>query len=152
MNDNSNLNEKDFLETAWNYFSLHSNQRIQLLNFYIVIESLFVTGMFAIVQMENSNLLINICVCLAVILFSFVFWSLDVRTKKLIKHSENAFKFIEEKYKGTIEEKLLLFTTEFKNTSEKSFLNFTYSKMFNVTYLFFTAIGIGGLIFSVFYL
>ena len=148
MND-QNLTEKDFLDIIWNYFSLHSSQRIQLLNFYIVLESLFVTGIFALFQLNQDYFPLKIIGSIAIIFFSFIFWRLDVRTKNMIKIAEEAMKSIEDKYKRSFKESILIFSFESKNSHDfKGKLFFTYTKLFNLTFIFFALIGVLSIFFS----
>ena len=35
------MEKRDFVEMLWKYFELHSSQRMQMMNFYIILESLF---------------------------------------------------------------------------------------------------------------
>ena len=37
MQTNNELSENDFVKILWDYFAIHANQRIQMLNFYIVL-------------------------------------------------------------------------------------------------------------------
>lgn len=39
------LTESEFFKMVWDYFVIHANQRMQILNFYIVLETFFITGL-----------------------------------------------------------------------------------------------------------
>lgn len=47
------MEKRDFVEMLWKYFELHSSQRMQMMNFYIILESLFFTGLFALFKEQN---------------------------------------------------------------------------------------------------
>jgi len=150
MNDKHDLTEKDFLVVLWNYFSLHSSQRTTLLNFYIVLESLFVTGLITLSELKGRYTEYQIVVCVAIIFFSFVFYRLDKRTKNLIKNSEIAIKSIETKYSVQFGQDIMIFTKESDTTaSQRKKLNiaFSYTNLFNLIYIFFVAIGSVGIIY-----
>ena len=52
--DMADLKENDFLKILWDYFCIHGSQRIQLLNFYIILETFFVTALLTLFQLEKS--------------------------------------------------------------------------------------------------
>lgn len=48
------MEKRDFVEMLWKYFELHSSQRMQMMNFYIILESLFFTGLFALFTADKE--------------------------------------------------------------------------------------------------
>jgi len=79
---------------AWNWFALHSSQRMQLVNFWLVAVAFLAA---AFVQASTNRLrAIAVGVALAGALASLAFAALDSRTRNLIKVSENALRQIED--------------------------------------------------------
>lgn len=141
------LTENDFLNVLWNYFSLHANQRMQLLHFYILLETFVITGLLTIFQLNGEFKIFRILLSVAIIFFSIVFKGLDKRAKEMIKYSENAIRYLEKKYILKYNGDIMIFCIEEektayerrKNWCKKFFLS--YSKLFNLIYFFFIAIG-----------
>lgn len=168
MNSASDSKVKDYLDFLWNYFELHSNQRMQLMNFYIIIESLFVTGLIALISSDHPNMIAEISICVAMIFFSVVFFLLDRRTKNMIKLCEDSIKKIERRYysfgdqsaAGNLEntenlaeesvdtsnpwEWIPIFLKEEAITEGKLYkekLNISYTKAFEAEFIFFVVFG-----------
>ena len=80
---------RDYL---WKYFEGHAAQRLTTFNFYLVVSSAIITGYF--VALRDIPLL-AIMLGGMLILFSLVFWKLDMRTKFMIHTVEDALKYIE---------------------------------------------------------
>lgn len=147
-----NLSEQDFYNILWSYFSQHANQRIQLVNFYIIIETFLFTGLLTVLNLDVNYSLIGILISIAAIFFSWIFYNLDVRTKILIKNCENAIKKIEQKYQKDFGEEIMIFSVEEKNTAElrKNFsFPWSYAKSFKYIFLFFSIMGIVSFVCSI---
>jgi len=79
---------------AWNWFALHSGQRMQLVNFWLVAVS-FLGAAF--VQARTGNLrAIAVGVCLAGAVASVAFAMMDARTRRLVQVAEAALRDIED--------------------------------------------------------
>lgn len=79
---------------AWNWFALHSGQRMQLVNFWLVAVA-FLGAAF--VQARVGNLrVVAIGVCAAGAVASIAFSQLDARTRRLIHVSESVLKTLED--------------------------------------------------------
>lgn len=135
------MKEKDFVEMLWKYFELHSKQRLQMMNFYLVVESLFFTGLVATMNMKKDTTKYQIGICIAIIFFSWIFHKFDMRTRNLTKNCEEAIKFIESKYASMFGEELMVFTNEERKTGLSK--EWTYTKLMNMQYLFFVTLAIG---------
>lgn len=151
MSENKNekaLSENDFLEILWQYFSLHASQRIQMLNFYIVLETFLLTAWLTLLQVDAGFSFPRIIIGFALILFSTVFYVLDVRTKSMIKLCEESLCQVEKKHIKQFGKKYMIFSLERENTAEerkKSKLKkwfLSYSKLLRVIYVFFALTGI----------
>lgn len=128
--DNS-IDNKALLDYYWSYFELHSNQRMQMVNFYITIEVVLIGGLFALLQLKTPILWAECVACAGIALFSLTFWGLDMRTKQLIHACENAIKELEDTFPQGTEARLFKrsdFTTMGKTNTK------TYSFWFNLQY------------------
>ncbi len=79
---------------AWKYFALHSEQRIQTFNFFLVICTLIIGGLIALLK-DAKDYRVGAAVAFGLTFISFIFWKLDVRNTELIHHSEEALKLLE---------------------------------------------------------
>lgn len=131
------------LDHAWKYFEIHSDQRIKLFNFYLVVIAASGSALAYILQNKNQSLL-GIFLGLFLIFVSYIFWKLDQRTAFLIKQAERVLKNLEKEYDA----KYYLFSNEdleFKqsNTDLNSFTKkYSYRFLFNTTFLFTSSLGI----------
>lgn len=84
-------------EHCWNYFALHAQQRISVFQYFITIETALITAAIIAIQYKTdlNNPKWAIILGPLTILFSFVFWKIDQRTRDLIKKSEVALRSIE---------------------------------------------------------
>ena len=141
------MEKKDFVEILWKYFELHSRQRMQMMNFYIILESLFFTGLFALFTADKEMKIPESCICIAIIFFSLIFYGFDKRTRDMIHNCEKSIKCVENEYKGTFGHKMMIFTAEEEMTNEKrhdSKIMYTYTTLLIAEYWAFgiTAAGI----------
>ena len=132
-------------ENAVKHFEIHSSQRVQVLNFFIVLESLFVTGVLAILS-SDINRLIGAFVCFAISFFAVCFFFMDNRMKWMIKASERVMHEIEAKL--AVSNKLCVFSyTEFHindHLKGKRIYMPSWSKILRLIYGFFFFIGVLG--------
>lgn len=63
------LTESEFFKMVWDYFVIHANQRMQILNFYIVLETFFITGLLTLFQLDGELTAFRFIVCIAIIFF-----------------------------------------------------------------------------------
>jgi len=151
----NSLDEKDFYNTLWNYFSLHANQRVQVFNFFIIIECFLIGGFFTVSQLASENKFYKIVICCLVVLFSFIFFLLDIRTKNIIKIVEKSIIQVEEKYKDKIGKENMIFSCEQEFTKldrTKSLFKklLSYSNIFLIIFFLFIVLGIICIILTVF--
>jgi hypothetical protein len=142
---------KDHREYAWQYFSLHAQQRMSLFNFFVVFSSLAVTGLSATFQEKTRSHTIGIGFGILLMVVSFIFWRLEERVRFLIKHAENALKWIENKCPLDNQQdephELCLFTREESRTEGKQ--PYTYSRCFRLAFLVFGLVGLVGAVASI---
>ncbi len=90
--------EKIFRTQAWQYFSLHSAQRMQSFQFYITLVTALIGGAIVLLKSDNASRMWLALVFAIASLQSFVFWKLDCRTRQLIKNAEAAMKYLDYQY------------------------------------------------------
>lgn len=128
------MEEKDFVNILWKYFELHANQRMQMMNFYIVIISLFFTGLIALFCADGDMRIYEIMLCIAIIVFTFIFMMFDQRTRSLIKKCEVAIKSVEKKYIDQYGADVMIFTQEELQTQVNK--EITYTKIMKLEFSF----------------
>lgn len=140
--DNLAINDKDWFDVYWNYFSLLSGQRMQMINFYITVEIVLIGALFALLNFDNRIEWAEYVVCLTISFISLIFFLLDYRTKMMIHWCEELMKDMEHKYKKTVAHNLLPFHYVEKMSSKHK-LCLSYSKIFLTQ---FCVIGLFGLL------
>lgn len=145
---------------AWDYFSIHSSQRISTFNFYITLALATSTATATALQPSINLPIISLVLSVVLILISFVFYKLDQRNKMLIKCAEKALKESESRIEKTESFSNSLFSL-FQNDelyvkerrSKKSFWfwnnYYSYSDCFNLVFTIFILIGILGITFGI---
>lgn len=129
------MDERDFYSALWKYFEIHSAQRIKMMNFYLIIESLFITGLITLFNCEKEMKIVELGICGAIIFFSIIFWGFDKRTKEMIHNCENAIKFIERKYSNKYDPTIMIFLEE--ETLSRMRKTWSYTKLMVTEYVFF---------------
>lgn len=81
------------VDYAWGWFSMHSSQRMQLINFFIIALTLMM-GAYA-TSVNAGAFGVSAAIALGGAVLAFVFRRLDVRTRELVKVSEPALEEIE---------------------------------------------------------
>jgi Flp pilus assembly protein TadB len=93
------LEEADRFEIAvdhtWNWFSLHSGQRMQLVNFLILSLTVITAAYGASMNLKRFGVACGIA--LAGIVLAVLFRRLDLRTRELVQACEPALQQIEER-------------------------------------------------------
>lgn len=141
---------RDHRDYALEYFKVHAQQRMSLFNFFVIFASLATTCMVGTFHEKAQSHAVGIGLGVLLMAISLIFWKLDERVRFLVKHAENALKWIEAEY--NLEEQsdkphvLRLFTYEEVLTMDKQ--PPTYSKCFCWTFLVFGLFGLVGMILS----
>src|SRR5262245_9986241 len=81
---------------AWNWFSLHASQRLQLVNFWLIAVA-FLASAFVEAR-SNHMVAIAAGVSATGAVSSLAFLRLDVRTRQMIQAAENALRYFESQY------------------------------------------------------
>lgn len=90
------LEEKDFVKILWEYLQTHYSQRMQMLNFFIILETVLCTGLITVFQL--NIFLFKLIISFATFFFAVAFMLVDIRAKHMIKFAEKSYQFIESKY------------------------------------------------------
>ena len=126
------------IDYYWNYFQLHSNQRMQLINFYISIEVVLVGAYFTLILNCTSLPWVLKTVSFAISFFSVVFYLMDRRTVFLIKESERCFMEIE----NLVDDEKYRLISSVENKTSGNIIRNTYSKIVFFVYVLTFAFGI----------
>jgi hypothetical protein len=138
---------------AWDYFSLHAEQRMKMFNFYLIVTGAIVAAFPAISALAPNEKNVALFPLLLPVA-GFLFWRLDQRTRHLIGLAEDALRYLEQRdFPGTegLEPHVLqLFKREeyFRSVSKKGRwaklgLPISYADSFRVAYLTFGLLGLG---------
>ena len=138
----NNVEPGELLELYWNYYALHAEQRMKILELFIAIE----TVLFGVVASEFtggnfSDRIIGLAVSIVALL---CFW-LDKRTTNLLHQCRVAMRALENDYMSGYPNDFKLFSNIKHNEGK---LN--YSKIIRSIYLFVCLIGVVIIIISFF--
>lgn len=134
------IDDKAMLEYYWKYFELYSNQRMQMVNFYITVEVVLIGALFKLITLENRICMAEYFVSLAISFISLTFYGLDLRTKNLIHWCEECIETLEKRYGEKFGEELLLMTMSGKRTMAHK--TQTYSTWFDLQYIVIGTVGL----------
>lgn len=100
-NANSNskcvlLTEEQWYSASWNYFSLLSGQRMQMLQYFISLEVFLCGSFITLVSLVTRLLWAEITASSLITLMAVIFRGLDHRTKTMLHECEKAMCKIEE--------------------------------------------------------
>lgn len=100
---NSHKKRSDPFDHAWQYFSLHANQRISLVRYFIIFFSLYITAAgYLLVRFPCVGIIEELSVIVLSIVFvsiTKIFKHLDARNCSLIHLAEESLREIEVKHK-----------------------------------------------------
>lgn len=86
---------KEFREYLWKYFALHADQRLKTFNFYIVVSAVFISGYLNLIS-KSDHYSWSCIIPFFLAITSFIFWKLDLRTKRMVKEAERGLKYLDE--------------------------------------------------------
>ncbi len=138
------MDSKVVIDHLWKYFEIHSQQRMMLFNFYIVICGVISSVIGYSIQSTKDLISLEITLCILLILFSFLFYKLDQRTSFLIKRSEKALADFENQFNTT---SINLFINDSddltsRNTNRKLNKIFTYGQIFRGVFVVISLLSI----------
>ena len=76
------------LSHAWDHFSYHAAQRLNMFRYALVVFAFLLAGMGSLLGTANERLIV--CLSIIGVLFVVCFWRIDVRNKQLVEVSEQA--------------------------------------------------------------
>lgn len=136
---------------AWDYFSLHADQRMKMFNFFLIFSGIILAAFPALLRLAPKNLYVALFPLILPVT-SFLFWRLDQRTRHLIHNAEATLKDIEEALAKKSEDGpnfYLLFKRDERALEEvrkkwwsKMGVPITYRESFRLVFLLFAAVGI----------
>jgi hypothetical protein len=130
------------LDHAWRYFALHTQQRISVFNFFIILSGILSTGIGAGFQAGKSMAPVVVILGALLALFSFVFYRLDERGSELVKLAEAALIAGET---ACLSEFARIIVDEAKLRTSPSARSWTFGRSFR---LIFWVMGIAGIVSS----
>lgn len=130
---------EDIRNQAWKYFEMHAGQRMSIFNFYITISTAILAAIGVFLSIDKIAPLLIAAFGLLLILFSIVFWGLDMRTKNLIHIAEEIILDFEKNDKSRFAQ---IFTTDRKLYDNMRFRVKSYTNLFGIVYIIFILIGI----------
>jgi hypothetical protein len=144
---------KEFHAHAWQYFTIHAQQRMTSVHFYILFCSLVLGGLLASLK-DAPNYKIAGLVAFVLPLLSIIFWLLDERNRQLVGGAQQALKLLEQE-SGLEDEQgiphvLKVFshedyaTDQLQRRTSLGFIpgHFTYTLCFRLIFVLFGVVGL----------
>lgn len=122
------------IEHLWRYFQLHSQQRMTVFNFYLVVCGMVAAAIGFSLQQGKEYYYLSSLLSLFLSFISFIFWKLDERVSSMIKLSEVALSKFE---KANLNLHYSLFTKDLERSDLSDSYNslWTYGKCFRCSFL-----------------
>ena len=141
----STVSMKELRDYAWDYFSLHADQRLKTFHFFILISAFIFTSCAALARIIGVSFWMAIPM-FSISLLAFAFWKLDKRNKQLVRVGEEALKEIESNLIAQdVSIKLCPFINEQLSTAElkdKKKNSLSYSMCFGFVFFGFGSTGL----------
>lgn len=128
-NPNESAVVKAAFDYAWGYFALHSAQRMQSVNFFLVAAA-FLAGAYVSAVRERPGLAVGLSLLGA--LFSFIFYRMERRVRQLIQAAEAALRPIEKAMASRTNNPSLRILELVESRTRDAW---HYSKVFRVLYI-----------------
>lgn len=140
------MNNDKLFEHAWKYFEIHSQQRVNVINFFLAISGIVGAGIGLSLQQGGGFNYSAGMLSLFLSFLSFIFWKLDERVSEMIKNSEEALACLEKQFEKS---EAKLFTNDRINTSSRKGLlsTWTYGRCFRCA---FYVVGYAGFLIAIF--
>ena len=126
------------LTHAWAWFAMHAQQRMQTVNFFLVVEGVLLSavGVTAKEQLYGYQFAAG----LLIVLMAVLFWAVDLRVRNLVRVGKAALQ-AEQAHLAT---QSSITAIELVKLSEPTnMLAPTYGRIFSIMFLVFIAIGVG---------
>jgi hypothetical protein len=131
------------LSRATMWFQVHADQRMKLMNFYVILLAGLIAG-FAAALKDNSHLL-EFLVAIVIIVLTYAFKNLDRRSASLVKDAEAALEKIEE----TLASETSIDQIRLIKLAEKKHGILSYRQSFNLIFCLGYALEFCGIVFSI---
>jgi hypothetical protein len=142
----SSITDKEILDHAWKYFTIHAQQRLLLFNVFMVSSGAIVAGLAACFQKSGLFTVLGAVLGGILTLNSFVFWKLDQRSAFLVKHAEDALIEFENTFPNPTTR--LVYREPLKTASrEQGFFAtrmWTYGSVFRFVFVTMAIVGLAG--------
>lgn len=131
------MNSEKVVEHVWKYFEIHSQQRMTLFNFFILVVGGIISAIGFCLQSEKDLRFLVDIFSITLIVISFLFYKLDQRTSFLIKRSEKYLIKIEQSYLNSQIEIFSKDNSDLEDENNKRSINkiWTYGYIFKLTYM-----------------
>lgn len=141
----SNIDDSNWLELEWNYFELLSNQRMQIMNYFITISVVLIGAFFTLIKSGTSEVWMKYICLIGLLFISLTFFLIDRRTRTMLHSCEDCIKNMENRYLQ-IEDNNHRYVFHHIDSKTKKY-HLTYSKIFLFQYFFIALMSIVGMIF-----
>lgn len=141
--DKSSIDTNRYDNYAWEFFSLHAQQRISLIRLYVSFFTIYIYAIsyFILVHIKKTCKIksIEFWVILVLsgsfILVTILFWLMDNRCKNLIGYAKDFFVMYENNIVNLPSEELKIFNMD-KNKCEKKCLKLGHNLCFKLLFIF----------------
>lgn len=137
--------DKFLWDLAWKHFHYHAEQRLRVFNFFIVVVTFILAGVFA-AQGDNYDDFLGRIAGVGLFFMSWIFYGLDQRNSRLVKLSEETLVDFESKYpcsNAPQKSRIVLFSSADERMSRnKASVGLSYSESFRAFYMLSASIGL----------
>ena len=78
------INDTDLLNICWSYFEIQSQQRLQMINFFITVEAVLIGAFFTLLITGSGSRWMLFVVDSSIALTTISFWGIDNRLRVLL--------------------------------------------------------------------
>lgn len=96
------MESEKIIDHVWKYFEIHSQQRMTLFNFFIVVVGGIASAIGFCLQSEKDLTFIIYSLIVVLLTISFLFYKLDQRTSFLIKRCEKNLVKLESQFTNSL--------------------------------------------------
>lgn len=122
---------------AWDWFALHAAQRMQTVNFFIVLQTALLAA--AGLAIKERLVVMELLAGAGVLVLTFIFYRLERRVRKLVKLGENALRYEQDRIARTDGNEMIKFCELADAAADDQM---TYGQLFLCMYLFFASCGV----------
>ena len=138
--EKTNMTKSQWYTACWNYFSLLSGQRMQMLQFFISLDVFLAGAFITLISLDTRVHWAEIVISALIFIMALVFMGLDHRTKEMIHECEASMEEIEKSDSSNSRFNPITCVNKNRNTY------FTYSKLIRFLQGAFAIAGVAGAI------